>query len=344
MDKNIKNPKVTVLMPVYNGQKYLRKAIDSILNQTFTDFEFLIINDGSTDNTEKIIKSYSDPRIRLINNKKNLGLVTSLNNGIDLAKGKYIARMDCDDISLPNRLKYQLKFMDNNPKIKISGTWAKTIGDKKKIPLKKYTKPKDIKANLLFETAFIHPTVIIKKIIIKKYNLYYDKHFQHSEDKELWERASNYFPLANLNKILLLRRVHAKSISKTYSNIQKENGNKTIARQLKKFEINPSKEKIKIHRSIKPPPDYKKEDFLYEIKKWFNELIIKNKQKKIINEKSLKKILQNRWLFICYNLSDQGFWAWKQYRKSTLSHFSNTTNYEIIFKFLIRCLLKKSPN
>ena len=96
------NPKVTVFMPVYNGEKYLREAIDSILNQTFTDFEFLIINDGSTDSSVEIINSYDDSRIRLIHNEKNLKLVATLNKGLDLARGKYIARMDCDDISLPD--------------------------------------------------------------------------------------------------------------------------------------------------------------------------------------------------------------------------------------------------
>jgi len=97
---SLENPKVTVLMPVYNGEQYLREAIESILTQSFTDFEFLIINDGSTDSSVEIIESYDDPRIRLIHNEANLKLVATLNKGVDLARGEYIARMDCDDISL----------------------------------------------------------------------------------------------------------------------------------------------------------------------------------------------------------------------------------------------------
>ena len=107
-------PMVTVLMSVYNGEKFLKEAMDSILTQTFTDFEFLIINDGSTDNSVKIIESYNDSRIRLINNEKNLKLIASLNKGISLARGKYIARMDCDDISSPMRLEKEVDFLENS--------------------------------------------------------------------------------------------------------------------------------------------------------------------------------------------------------------------------------------
>ena len=107
-------PLVSVLMAVYNGEKYLLEAIESILNQTYTNFEFLIINDGSTDSTEEIILSYSDQRIRYIKNEQNLKLIASLNKGLDLAKGKYIARMDADDISLPDRLEKQVNFLERN--------------------------------------------------------------------------------------------------------------------------------------------------------------------------------------------------------------------------------------
>ena len=111
----MKNPLVSILMPVYNSEKYLREAIKSILNQTFTNFELIIINDGSTDNSLKIIKSFKDNRIKIIKNKGNLGLIKTLNKGIDLAQGKYIARMDADDIAMPKRLEKQIAFFNENP-------------------------------------------------------------------------------------------------------------------------------------------------------------------------------------------------------------------------------------
>ena len=121
------NPKVTVLMPVYNCEKYLRESIESILNQTFKDFEFLIINDGSSDKSAEIVESYNDNRINFVQNEKNIGLAASLNRGLDIAKGEYIARMDADDISLPERLEKQVRFMETNPQIGICGQLDKNL-------------------------------------------------------------------------------------------------------------------------------------------------------------------------------------------------------------------------
>ena len=124
------DPLVTVLMPVYNGEKFLNEAIESILCQTFQDFEFLIINDGSTDNSQQCIESFHDDRIRVINKKNNIGLVGTLNRGLENSNGTYIARFDQDDISLPNRLKNQLKFLERNEECSAVSCWMITINSK----------------------------------------------------------------------------------------------------------------------------------------------------------------------------------------------------------------------
>ena len=120
-------PRVSVVMPAYNAEKYIGEAIDSILNQTFTDFEFIIIDDGSSDRTADIVKSYSDPRIRLLANERNSGIVASLNRGIQKATGKYIARMDADDYSRLDRIKKQVDFLDNHPEVIALGTSFSTF-------------------------------------------------------------------------------------------------------------------------------------------------------------------------------------------------------------------------
>ena len=125
----MKNPKVAVLMSVYNGEKYLREAINSILSQTFNDFEFLIINDGSTDGTADILKSYTDSRIKIINNEKNIGLTKSLNKGLKIAKGEYIARQDADDISMPERLKEEVAFLEIHKDYAVVGTFVKILNE-----------------------------------------------------------------------------------------------------------------------------------------------------------------------------------------------------------------------
>ena len=131
-------------MPVYNAERHLSESIKSILNQSFSEFEFLIINDGSSDGSREIIKSFNDSRIVLHDNNRNFGLTKSLNIGLNLAKGRYIARMDADDISYQNRLEKQYQFMENNPDIGFCGTWYKKIGDSSKI-LKTPINPEKIK-------------------------------------------------------------------------------------------------------------------------------------------------------------------------------------------------------
>ena len=123
-----KDPKVTVLMSVYNGERFLREAVECILNQTFRDFEFLIINDGSTDGTRDIILSYKDSRIRLVNNKDNVGLTKSLNKGLAMSSGELVARQDSDDISSLHRLAQQVNFLDSHPEVVAIGSQIKAIG------------------------------------------------------------------------------------------------------------------------------------------------------------------------------------------------------------------------
>jgi len=141
---------VTIIMPVYNGEVYLREAIDSILDQTLTDFEFLILNDGSSDHSVDIVRSYDDPRIRLVENEANLGVVQTLNRGLDLANGTFIARMDCDDRSLRDRLARQVAFLDDHPEVGICGTWMEAIGARAGYIWRYPTDPERIRCSLLF--------------------------------------------------------------------------------------------------------------------------------------------------------------------------------------------------
>ena len=173
MDKNMKNPKISVLMPVYNAERFLQEAIDSILNQTFKDFEFLIINDASTDNSKKIILSYDDKRIRYFENKKNLALPTTLNKGLRLAKANYIARMDADDVSLPNRLEEQLFIIEKDDNVGLVTSWIAMIDEKNNnkgywhIDIEN-SSSEEIFYTLFFENCLAHSSVLIKKDIVLK--------------------------------------------------------------------------------------------------------------------------------------------------------------------------------
>jgi len=213
--------KVTVLMAVYNGEKYLRESIDSILNQTFTNFEFLIINDGSTDKTLEILKSYSDLRIKIINNKENIGLIKSLNKGLKIAKGKYIARMDADDISEPERFEKQVEFLNTNPSIGVVGINSIVIDEEGNI-VSKLARPishNKIIAKILSENQMVHSSLMLRKNLLEKYG-YYNEEAILVEDYELLLRLFTVTKLANLPNYLHQWRKNPTGISFSNRQIQ----------------------------------------------------------------------------------------------------------------------------
>ena len=166
-------PKVSVILPVYNAEKFLKEAIDSILNQTFTDFELLLINDGSTDRSEEIIKSYNDKRISYAKNEKNSGLINTLNRGIDLARGEYIARMDGDDIALPERFELQVKHLIKSDAAILATTYYSVDETGNALPdwpTDRATITRDqIRKTLPKDNCLAHPTIMGKAIVFKKY-------------------------------------------------------------------------------------------------------------------------------------------------------------------------------
>ena len=214
------NPLVTVLMPVYNAEKYLSKAIESILSQTFVDFEFIIINDASTDSSEEIILSYTDTRVRYLKNEQNLSVAKTLNKGIQSAQGKYIVRMDADDISVPNRLELQVGYLEENPSVDVVFSNIELINTKDQ-PLKhayvfgEVTEEEKIIKILPEKNCLAHPTVCIKSSILKKYQ--YRSEIK-SEDWDLWLRLiSDHVKINKMSERLLRYRTHGGSLTHKYN-------------------------------------------------------------------------------------------------------------------------------
>lgn len=214
-------PKVTVLMSVYNGQRYLRQSVESILGQTFTDFEFVIINDGSTDNSRDILLSYRDPRMIVIDNDKNVGLTRSLNRGLSLARGEYVARQDADDISLPTRLEKQAKYLDTHLPVAVLGTQARNINAQGRIftsfGWERSLNEIGIRWLCMFESPFIHSSVMMRRNIIRDEYKGYDPDYVSSQDYELWTRVVYKYACSNLGEHLIYFRVHPESLSANYS-------------------------------------------------------------------------------------------------------------------------------
>ena len=210
----MKNPKVTVLMSVYNGEKYLNEAIDSILGQTFKDFEFSIINDGSTDRTAKVLKSYQDPRIKIINNEKNIGLTKSLNKGLKMAKGNYIARQDADDISMPERLKKEVEFLEQNRNVGLVGTDYFMINEKGEAVhiVKCLNGSRELKTKLLEGNQFGHGSVILRRECIDKVGTYREE-FKFAQDYDFYLRIAEVYDVANISEPLYKWRINIGSVS-----------------------------------------------------------------------------------------------------------------------------------
>lgn len=203
-------PAISVIMPVYNtDEAYLREAVESILNQTFSDFEFLILNDGSTNNVQEVLESYDDKRIKIIQGEHK-GIGYARNYLVKISQGKYIAKMDSDDISLPERLEKQYNYLENHPEISILGSYIKCIPQNKIVKLK--TNPSYL--DFLEGCSMAHPTVMMRRCDLEKYNLNYDKNLKTSEDYELWSRAIRYLKIENLTEILLYYRIVPNSLSR----------------------------------------------------------------------------------------------------------------------------------
>lgn len=206
----IQKPIVTVLMSVYNGERFLREAIEGILDQTYEDFEFLIIDDGSKDSSSKIIRSYNDERIRLIE-QKNHGFIYSLNKGVELAHGKYIARMDQDDISFPARLERQVKILDSNPRVGAVSTFFELINfeDSKPIGITMVFPNNniDIKRALYIHNPMAHGSTTFRKEAWQQAGKYRDE-YHPPEDYDLWRRIAQNWDLAIVPDVLFQYRIN----------------------------------------------------------------------------------------------------------------------------------------
>jgi len=307
-----KNLRVTVLMPVFNGAEYLKEAIESILGQTYRDFEFIIIDDGSGDRSLEIIKSFKDERIKTLINEKNLGMSASLNRGLEIARGEYIARMDSDDISLPQRLEKQVRFMDRNPKVGVCGTWLEFFGESTMI-LRFSSDSEQIKADLLFYLSIGHPTVILRREMFKRFNLSYDAEYE-GEDYELWTRAIKHFNFSNIQEVLYKYRRHSAQRVDLHKNIIIAEMAKIHLKQLRDLGLEPTEEEIAIHNYIINKRILGSKalkgslEFAKRTEKWFCKIIQANRKNKIYEGKALLNTLGTMW-----------FGIWQEIPKEELS-------------------------
>lgn len=296
-------PKISVILPVYNGADYIAEAIQSVLEQSFESFEFIIINDGSSDNSEQIILSFADSRIVYIKNPINLGLIKTLNKGVSLAKAEYIARMDADDVCEKNRFRKQYQFLNRHPDYLMCGSWVHTIDECGKITgrIKRISNSELIRANMLFTTPLIHPSVMIRADVLKDH--LYSEDAKHCEDMELWPRLAFQLngKFYNIKKNLLNYRIHSQNISVVHLNFQNESRLRVLSPYVEKLIDRSLSDKEKrihfltYHLSQYTPTSQE----INESKEWFRYLLECNKKTNMFAQNDLAALLFSRWMVLC---------------------------------------------
>lgn len=315
-------PKISVIMPVYNGEHFVSTAIDSILAQSWTDFELILINDGSTDKSQDIINGYGDARIRIINNEKNVGLSATRNIGLEAALGKYIAWLDCDDVSEPTRLEKQLELMESDPTIGLCGTWVETFGDNNNQLWKYPSSPEFLRCRMLFDDPVATSSVMLRRSVVENGNMRFDLEYPPAEDYDLWERISCHSRIANIPEILTRYRIHGNQTSVIRAEQQKLSVWKVQHRLLGQLGVNVTTEEKVLHLEIGVDWHFSGEKLsVYATKDWLEKLAAANKQTGLFPEQVFMQVLAERWAAICIAATQQGYFAWKIFWNSPLSQY-----------------------
>ncbi len=302
MDNNLNMPLVTVLMPVYNGAIFLKETINSVLNQTYADFIFLIIDDGSTDDSVQVIESFTDKRIQFIKNESNLKLISTLNKGLNLCSTKYICRMDCDDICEPTRLKEQVEYMEMNPDVGASGTFIKLLRKNNQLEMRTPLND-DINSFMLFNSPIAHPSVILRRNVLVENQLQYNSEYIHAEDFKLWQEISNFSKLGNIGKSLLKYRIHEKQITSDPKNkSEKQNTlSKIRTEQLSTFGVSFSDEEFNLHQLIAYGLSVNNKNKLLACYNWLIRLYEHNNNFRKLEDQSLCFVLHERAIRVAIN-------------------------------------------
>jgi len=339
-------PKVTVVIPIYNREKYVRDAIDSILAQTFTDFELLVIDDGSTDGSPEIVRSYCDPRIRLVCNEKNQGIPKTRNTGIRLARGEYLAFLDSDDWACPERLMKQVAFLDDHPDYVAVGAWIEWMNEEGR-PLgrikRKAILPEEIAAQRLFQSGLENSASMARTVVLRNYG--HQEQFDISEDFDLWSRIAAHHKLATLPEVLGRRRIHSGQIMLKKASHKKDWRLKIYAAQLQALGVAFTDTDLERHALLR---SMRKQGFAPDLaylewaEMWLLQLQEANQRVQNYPEPAFSGVLGRFWLKVCWYVSTNlGWTAWRHFWKSPLHKSAWLGLRRLVFLYPSDLLLKK---
>jgi len=325
---NKDKPAITVLMPVYNGEAFLRESVESIFRQSFSDFEMLIIDDGSTDQTPSILLKLvaEDSRVRVEGGRTRLGFSGALNLGIDLARGTYLARMDADDIAIPNRLAIQYEYLESHPDIGLCGGMVETFGLREGTFHKPPISWEETLCCALFDNPFAHPTIMLRRHLLKQYHLRFDQSYCPADDYELWSRCLRFFRGVNLKQVLLRYRVHDRSLTQADWTEMDKHAARVAARELKALGLSTRDEDVRFHRNLgrgRCFPIHHREELL-NAEQWLGALLGANKRTNRYPEVAFCHKVAGVWFSACYHAGELRSWMLHRYAMSALRRFGQT--------------------
>lgn len=337
-------PLVSILMPCYNAEKYVEESMNSILRQTYTNVEIIAINDCSTDRTKEILQvlAKGDSRITLVNNEKNLKLIETLNKGVSLCKGDYIARMDADDIALPTRIEKEVDFLERHKDHDIVSTLFYAFRSENPGKRDLHHSPlidDELRAYMLFKSGICHPAVMIRKRVFTELGLKFESEYLHVEDYALWSEAIYKTKIANINEPLLLYRVHQSQVSSLNEDLQTENKKKVFKIHCRHLGLPIDDDFLDIYASVAEcVPIQSSFKYLERCEAFMLDLIRLNREKHFCSSGYLECLLSIHWLRLCAN-SRLGLRVLGRLKKSSLYVEKNYTSRDFAILYT-KCTFK----
>jgi glycosyltransferase involved in cell wall biosynthesis len=324
-------------------ENYVLESISSILDQTYQNIEVIAIDDCSTDTTKQKLEQLAskDARLKVYHNEVNLKLIKTLNKGIELCNGKYIARMDADDIALPTRLEKEVRFLEQNADYSIVSTMFYTFksGSSKKNLYKNPVQYDELQAYLLFKSGICHPAVMIRKTLFTEKGLAFEQAYLHVEDYALWSKALYCSKLANIDEPLLLYRVHETQVSTLNEKSQINNKKEVFKIHCEKLGLPTDSYYLDIYASVaESDPLHTSLDYIIECEKFMKLLIRKNEEIQFCSHPYLLKMLSIHWIRLCAN-SRLGLKVLNICSASSLYNRQNYSNQDLVILY-IKCLFK----
>jgi len=320
-------PQVTVLIPVYNREGYVRDAIESVLAQTFTDFELLVIDDGSTDRSCEVVQSYHDPRMRVVCNETNAGIPKTRNTGIRLARGEYLAFLDSDDWAYPERLAKQVAFLDSHPDYAAVGAWVDWMdeeGRSLRRVKRKPVLPDEIAALRLFQQGIENSASMARIVVLREYE--HQEEYDVSEDFDLWARIAAHYQLATLPDVLVRRRMHSGRISEGKAHRIKETLIAIYAAQLRALGVAFTDTDLDHHyllRSMRKRGFLPDRAYVEWADAWLQHLQMANLRASSYPEPAFSHLLGRLWLKVCWYASNRCGWTiWRRFLQSPLRAYA----------------------